>query len=626
VSKRYSFSLKATLVASILIMAAGPLLLLQLVIFPRTERIIQEEVISLSKGKLKQGSQYLSSKMSESETLLEYLISQLDLSQGRLKTEENYHFYSELLPFLHLINETTGETYEFNWSQKEFIPVTFLKEQKPIKDNIIDLLRGRPGRFLWMGTNHLVPHSEQTFWLHTFLDKETEWILCAGLNPEILRSFITGLELTKDTQVLLISPDNRIFPESQKDFLNKPYGPSALNRSREGNFISYTTQDLLIYTYMDLEFYYNIVALSPLEKITESFPQVRTFTIAVLVVLSLILLIPGLLLVAVINRRLTGIVETLNLVSMGNFKVRIKERPVSIKEFHQLSEHINALTEVLGENVNAMAESKNRLELRVFQQSEELNIARSLLLQSEKMADLGRLVASFTHEVNNSIGISVTAASFLKEQSQKINAYFDQGNLSKQDFTRFLKESEEAMELILKNLRHSTNITGSFKHIATDQTNTRIRNFDLSQYIEEIIQSLSPRLKHTRHKIEKDITPNIYLTSDPSNFYQILSNLLGNSLIHGFIPEKAGIISIKLSQENDQILLKYGDNGKGVPQEIQEEIFEPFFTTKGESEGTGLGLAIIKEITEERLHGRIEFKSAPDNGFNLTLIIPLKGG
>lgn len=251
-----------------------------------------------------------------------------------------------------------------------------------------------------------------------------------------------------------------------------------------------------------------------------------------------------------------------------------------------------------------------------------LERARDQLVQSEKMAALGELVAGVAHEINTPVGVGVTAASFLDSKTREFRKVYDSGDLKRSELEGYLNTVEEVSNSILINMERAAELISSFKQVAVDQSSENRRKFNLAQYINEILLSLRPRYKKTGHSIDVDCDPQIELNSFPGAFSQILNNLIMNSLIHGFSEMENGQIKIKTSRENENIIFEYSDNGKGMTAEQKEKAFDPFYTTMRGKGGTGLGMSIVFNLVTQTLKGSIDCQSEPGKGICFTMRFP----
>ncbi len=253
-----------------------------------------------------------------------------------------------------------------------------------------------------------------------------------------------------------------------------------------------------------------------------------------------------------------------------------------------------------------------------------LERAQSQLLESEKMASLGGLVAGITHDVSTPLGISITAASFLRDQMQTMNTALMEKTLTQQQLQEFLASGSDAMQLLENNLARASDLIGSFKQVAVDQTSESVREFNLKKYLQDVIHSLRPRWKNSQHQIELVCDDDINITAPAGAFAQIFTNLVVNSLFHGFEAQVKGKIRIVVNAIADnQLEFIYSDNGKGLTAEQMEKLFDPFFTTKRQQGGSGLGTHIIRNLVIQTLHGHITATSEVGHGLTYRFVIPV---
>jgi PAS domain S-box-containing protein len=255
-----------------------------------------------------------------------------------------------------------------------------------------------------------------------------------------------------------------------------------------------------------------------------------------------------------------------------------------------------------------------------------LEQAQAHLVESKKMAALGGLVAGVAHEINTPVGIGVTAASFLEMKTQSLAALAADHRLKKSDLEKYIKQATETSGSILKNLNRAADLIKSFKLVAVDQTAEDRRRFILKEYIDNVLLSLRPGYKRTRHTIHVTCPPELALFSYPGAFSQIISNLIMNSLIHGFEGIEAGRIEIQASTAGGKLHFRYSDNGIGMSPEVVKKIYDPFFTTKRVPDGTGLGMHIVYNLITQVLEGKINCTSTEGEGTVFSISIPLNQG
>jgi len=252
----------------------------------------------------------------------------------------------------------------------------------------------------------------------------------------------------------------------------------------------------------------------------------------------------------------------------------------------------------------------------------ELDEVQKRLMQSEKMAALGRLVAGVAHEINTPLGIGVTVASYLAEMTQEIIRLYNSKQMTKNNLEEYLGSTLESTEMVLKNLENASELISKFKQVAVDQTNNKKREIELKEYLIDILISLKPRLKKSNHTIKMKCSDAIKVYTYPGAISQIITNLTINSLRHAFEDGECGEISIEVREDKKLIELKYRDDGKGIPKEHIKKIFEPFFTTKRGQGGTGLGLNLVYNLVTSALGGKIRCESSSQIGTIFTIEIP----
>ena len=307
---------------------------------------------------------------------------------------------------------------------------------------------------------------------------------------------------------------------------------------------------------------------------------------------------------------------------------RIAERTLRewghIIERRRAEEALHKLNEQLEQRVEERTIELKAANIALQRSLETLQRTQDQLIQSEKMAALGGLVAGIAHEINTPIGIGVTAASHLEQKSRETDQLYHEDNMKRSDLERYLKIACESSGIILGNLLRAAKQIQSFKQVAVDQTIEEKRTFKLKAYIDEILLSLHPRLKKTTHDITVNCPEELELTSYPGVFSQIIANLVINSLIHGFEHQEQGKIELDMIKNHGTLQIRYCDNGRGMTKEECSRIFEPFYTTKRSRGGSGLGLHIVYNLVTRRLNGLIECESTPGLGTTFIIQIPIE--
>jgi len=252
----------------------------------------------------------------------------------------------------------------------------------------------------------------------------------------------------------------------------------------------------------------------------------------------------------------------------------------------------------------------------------ELNKAKERLLEAEKMASLGQLSAEVSHEVATPVGISITSSSYLLDQITRLQQALEENKISKKTIESFVENANKSTELLTNNLHRASELLTSFKHIAVDQTSDKVRMINVSNYIDEIIQSIHPKLKKTNHCIKVHCDESIEVYSHPGAIAQIIINLVINSIIHGFEKINRGEITIDVKLHHNKLHIDYKDDGHGLPQEAKDNLFDAFFTTKSNNGGTGLGTHIVKNLVVDTLNGTITAHSEVEQGLSYHIELP----
>lgn len=265
-----------------------------------------------------------------------------------------------------------------------------------------------------------------------------------------------------------------------------------------------------------------------------------------------------------------------------------------------------------------------RTNQRLKESLETLQRAQHQLVESEKMASLGGLVAGITHDVSTPIGIGVTASSFLADRVEQLAIALDDQSLTQSQLKKFIHDTRESAQLLDSNLNRARDLIESFKQVAVDQSSDARRNICLCDYVEGLVQSLRPKLKNSGHQVIVECDTNVHIRCLAGSLAQILTNMILNSLVHAFDGIDQGSIRIRLRVHNETLHCTYQDNGNGVSDEDLAHLFEPFFTTRRNEGGSGLGTHIIRNLVTQTLHGDITAYSAPGKGLRYDFHFPVE--
>ncbi|HLO93106.1 MAG TPA: two-component regulator propeller domain-containing protein, partial [Burkholderiaceae bacterium] len=252
-----------------------------------------------------------------------------------------------------------------------------------------------------------------------------------------------------------------------------------------------------------------------------------------------------------------------------------------------------------------------------------LQLAQDRLVEQEKLAALGSLVAGVAHELNTPIGNSLLMASTLRDASQGLQLRVQGSGLRRSELQAFCEGAEASTTLLMRSLEQAANLIASFKQLAVDQASDQRRGFDLSRTLEEVVMTLSSRIRREEHEISLQLQPGLHMDSFPGPLGQVLSNLVLNAMLHGFEGRKGGHMRLLTrAQGTDRVLLEFSDDGGGIPPEHLRRVFEPFFTTRLGQGGSGLGLHICYNIVHTLLGGSIRVQSVMGEGTRFVIELP----
>lgn len=298
--------------------------------------------------------------------------------------------------------------------------------------------------------------------------------------------------------------------------------------------------------------------------------------------------------------------------------------------FNSMMKELSDFEKIREEKEREILKLNTELEEKVKERTKELSaslddlrLTQQQLVEQEKMASLGELVAGVAHEINTPIGVGITAVSYLDESLGRIRESFLSGTLTKTEFTAHLDSIHESADIVSGNLARAAELVKAFKSVAVDQSSSEPRLINMSDYINDILISLKPKLKRFNHQIEVDVAENVEIYCDPGIISQIVTNFVMNSLHHAFVVGEEGHIAIKSFLENDQFCFVYEDDGRGIDPNIVRRLFEPFVTTKRGQGGSGLGTHIIYNLVTQVLGGQIKCVSEPGKGARFNITAPM---
>uniref|UniRef100_A0A973W986 histidine kinase n=1 Tax=Bradyrhizobium septentrionale TaxID=1404411 RepID=A0A973W986_9BRAD len=277
---------------------------------------------------------------------------------------------------------------------------------------------------------------------------------------------------------------------------------------------------------------------------------------------------------------------------------------------------------------NAIAKRKTEDELRTSKEKAEsalleLNAAQQNLIDAERLAALGGLVAGVAHEVNNPIGISLTVASSFARRAEMFDNDLKTEPLRRSKLDDFVRASRDASQQLVSNLQRAGELIQSFKQVAVDRSHAERRQFSLGEATDQIVASLRPVLKKAAIALSVDVPEGLLIDGYPGAYGQILTNLFLNAVNHAFADGRSGNITISARGRGaDDVEIIFADNGAGMTPDVQRQAFDPFFTTRRNEGGTGLGLHIVYNLVTQQLGGRMMLESRVGQGTTFRIIMP----
>ncbi len=284
---------------------------------------------------------------------------------------------------------------------------------------------------------------------------------------------------------------------------------------------------------------------------------------------------------------------------------------------------LSAFVCIMVRNFSEIEGLLHRQSLTLQHNVDELNRVQQSLIEAEKMAALGGLVAGISHEINTPLGIALTAITHNQDVLIDIEKNLHDKTLKQRALKESINSQQHGYRIILKNLERANNLIGHFKQVAVDQASENLREIHIFEYIQEIVDSMHSLLKHKNIKIHFHGQKNIEVNTYPGPIYQIISNLINNSLLHGFEQQDEGNITISIEISPHKVALRYIDDGIGMNEEMLKRIYEPFVTSKRNQGGSGLGMNIVYNLITQVLEGEINCQSAPGEGVEIEISFPI---
>jgi len=362
------------------------------------------------------------------------------------------------------------------------------------------------------------------------------------------------------------------------------------------------------------------------QKAQETFDQtladISRKVLSIAVIFLGIIITAGVLIALSIRLPLQQIMAAMQAITSGDLNRSVQGTGAS-DEVGEMARAVEVFRE------NAIAKRKTEDELRAAKERaetalNELNAAQQNLIDAERLAALGGLVAGVAHEVNNPIGISLTVASSFARRTEMFEAELrSETGLRRSQLEDFVRTSQDAAHQLVGNLQRAGELIQSFKQVAVDRSHAERRIFNLSEATDQIIASLRPALKKASILLSVEVPEGLVIDGYPGVYGQILTNLFLNAANHAFPDRRSGAIAISAKHRgSDDVEIIFSDNGVGMTPDVQRQAFDPFFTTRRNEGGTGLGLHIVYNLVTQQLGGRMMLDSRLGQGTTFRIIMP----
>jgi signal transduction histidine kinase len=282
----------------------------------------------------------------------------------------------------------------------------------------------------------------------------------------------------------------------------------------------------------------------------------------------------------------------------------------------------------IGTHIDISERKRSERELRSAKDAAEaalrnLRETQNSLIEAEKLAALGRLVAGVAHEINNPLGTALTVASTIEQKSKSFASQAALGTLKRSSLNEYVEAVREGSSQLLDSLNRAAGLILSFKQVAADRNSSDLRAFDLGELIEQVAVGLRPALPKKMVALKVQCQSHLAMNSYPGSIGQVLTNLFLNSIAHAYPDNAPGTIDIKVGAASaSDVEIVFNDDGCGMSPDVRRQAFDPFFTTRRHLGCTGLGLHIVYSVVTDRLGGRLRLNSEPGKGTEVTILLP----
>ncbi|KZN28891.1 sensor histidine kinase [Pseudoalteromonas luteoviolacea] len=367
------------------------------------------------------------------------------------------------------------------------------------------------------------------------------------------------------------------------------------------------------------------------------------------IALTLFVLLLVLLVARAIQKRIANPIDSLSLLLQDvskNHNYSARATKSDIEEVNMLANNLNImlartqnqlarhqadkleikqLNQNLEEKVNQRTIALREANQELLNTLERMHQYQNQIVENEKMASLGQMVAGVAHEVNTPIGLGVTGSTLLRDKLADINAAFEQKTLTSKQLERFIHDGIENLDLIYRNLNRAAELISSFKKVAVSQDIEVSSEVNINKLFSAIVRSMRAEMDLKNVTWQLTCSEQLTIRTKAGLLQQVFEQLLSNSLIHGFLDLKDNQISVNVELRNQSLEVIYMDNGVGVSTAIKKRIFDPFVTTKRGEGGSGLGMHLVYNLITQALGGSITLSEENKTGTKFIIVLPLKG-
>ena len=302
-------------------------------------------------------------------------------------------------------------------------------------------------------------------------------------------------------------------------------------------------------------------------------------------------------------------------IVFAGFLADIYGRALSASErmrYQQELEHLNsALEQIISERTQELTQSL-----------EQLQQTQHSLIEVEKMASLGRLVAGIAHEINTPLGVAVTANSHAQATLLELEQRVLSGQLTRQHFSQSGNAIKSSIAMVNSNLARAVDLVNSFKQTAASAEDQRPELLELSEFLPRVVSSVDSLLKQYNVSVILQLPDSLPVHSFASTLSTIVSRVIENACYHAFNDSRKRQICITARQTAHSWQLSIADNGRGMSEDELNRAFEPFFTTRRNDGAKGLGLTLVFNLVSHVLQGEVSLNNT-DTGCEVTLTCPL---